>query len=111
MLFALYGVMQVKFRTYEFSVQFARLCRTLDVPPDLKDQLDRASASITLNLREGSGRYTPKDRFRFYRTALSSFRECEAIFDIIDLKNEKVNELKNTLGGSLNCLCRATKPQ
>jgi hypothetical protein len=32
---------------------------------DVKDQLDRASTSIPLNIAEGNGKYAPKDRCRF----------------------------------------------
>ncbi len=101
--------MKSDFRTYEYAIQFARECRTLTLPSDLRDQLNRASASVALNLKEGSSRHTPKDRHRFYRIAFGSFRECEAIFDIVDLKNETLRTLTHSLGGSLNCLCRATR--
>ena len=64
----------------------------------------------SLNLKEGSARHTLKDRHRFYRTAFGSFRECEAVFDIMALKNNSLEILTNALGGSLNRLCRATGP-
>jgi four helix bundle protein len=97
------------FRTYELAIRFARICRTIEVPSDLRDQFNRASASVALNLKEGSARRTQRDRHRFYRTAFGSFRECEAIFDIMDLRDESVRGLSDALGGSLNRLCRATE--
>ena len=63
---------------------------------------------VALNLKEGSARHTEKDRHRFYRQALGSFRECEAIFDIIDLKSESLENLTNKLGASLFRLCQST---
>lgn len=33
---------------------------------DVKDQLDRASTSVPLNIAEGNGKYAPKDRCRFF---------------------------------------------
>jgi len=33
------------------------------------DQLDRASTSIALNIAEGNGKFTPKDRCRFFDIA------------------------------------------
>ena len=36
---------------------------------DIKDQLDRASNSIPLNIAEGNGKYSPKDRCRFFDIA------------------------------------------
>lgn len=101
--------MKSEFRTYKYAIQFARECRKLEIPADLRDQLNRASASVALNLKEGSSRHTQKDRHRFYRISFGSFRECEAIFDIIELNNETLQDLINRLGGSLNCLCRATR--
>ena len=103
--------MKPKFRTYDFAVQFAEACRKLNAPSDLQEQLDCASASVALNLKERSARHTEKDRHRFYRTAFGSFRECEAIFDIIDLKDDELRKLTSSLGGSLNCLCQATRPE
>ena len=43
---------------------------------DVKDQLDRASTSIPLNIAEGNGKYTLKDRCRFFDTAHGSALEC-----------------------------------
>ena len=101
--------MRSEFRTYEYAIQFARECRKLEIPTDLRDQLNRASASVALNLKEGSSRHTQKDRHRFYRISFGSFRECEAIFDIVEIKNEALRNLANSLGGSLNRLCQATR--
>jgi four helix bundle protein len=36
---------------------------------DVKDQLDRASNSIVLNIAEGNGKYSQKDRCRFLDSA------------------------------------------
>jgi four helix bundle protein len=53
---------------------------------DIKDQLDRASTSIALNIAEGNGKYTPKDRCRFFDTAHGSALECAAGLDILVAK-------------------------
>jgi four helix bundle protein len=50
---------------------------------DVKDQLDRASTSMPLNIAEGNGKYTPKDRCRFFDTAHGSALECAAGLDIL----------------------------
>jgi four helix bundle protein len=56
---------------------------------DVKDQLDRASTSIPLNIAEGNGKYAPKDRCRFFDTAHGSALECAAALDVLVAK-EKV---------------------
>lgn len=109
MMIAMRAFMQSNFRTYNAAVLFASECRKLNSPLDLQDQLNRASASIALNLKEGSARHTAKDRHRFYRTAFGSFRECKAIFDIIQVHDETLLDLKDALGASLNLLCKATR--
>src|SRR5271169_5698839 len=53
---------------------------------DVKDQLDRASTSIALNIAEGNGKYTPKDRCRFFDIAHGSALECAAGLDILVAK-------------------------
>src|SRR5438132_6464882 len=53
---------------------------------DVKDQLDRASASIPLNIAEGNGKYAPKDRCRFFDIAHGSALECAAGLDVLVAK-------------------------
>jgi len=48
---------------------------------EVKDQLDRASTSIPLNIAEGNGKYTAKDRCRFFDIAHGSALECAAGLD------------------------------
>jgi four helix bundle protein len=48
----------------------------------LADQLQRASTSIVLNVAEGAGEFSPKDKARFYRMAKRSATECAAILDV-----------------------------
>lgn len=72
------------FRTYNLAKEFYRDCEKLSCKAHIKDQLSRASLSVVLNLAEGSGKSTQKDRARFYRISLGSFRECQSILDLID---------------------------
>jgi four helix bundle protein len=48
-----------------------------------KDQLSRASFSIVLNVAEGSGRFSNKDRRNFFVITRSSVFECVAILDVL----------------------------
>jgi len=53
---------------------------------EVRDQLDRASTSIPLNIAEGNGKYSPKDRCRFFDIAHGSALECAAGLDVLVAK-------------------------
>lgn len=55
---------------------------------DVKDQLDRAATSIPLNIAEGNGKYTTKDRCRFFDIAHGSALECAAGLDVLVAKRK-----------------------
>jgi four helix bundle protein len=55
---------------------------------DVRDQLDRASTSMPLNIAEGNGKYTPKDRCRFFDIAHGSALECTAGLDVLVAKTK-----------------------
>jgi four helix bundle protein len=59
---------------------------------DIRDQLDRASNSIPLNIAEGNGKYSPKDRCRFFATAHGSALECAASLDVLVAKGKLTHE-------------------
>src|SRR6266699_2181271 len=48
-----------------------------------KDQLDRASTSIPLNIAEGNGKFSAKDRARFLEMARGSALEFAACLDVL----------------------------
>jgi four helix bundle protein len=61
---------------------------------DLLDQLLRATASIPLNIAEGSGERTPGRRAYFYRIARSSATEVAGALDhIVDMDLVASNEI------------------
>lgn len=59
---------------------------------DVKDQLDRASTSIPLNIAEGNGKDTPKDRCRFFDIAHGLALECAAGLDILVARSKLLPE-------------------
>ena len=59
---------------------------------DVKDQLDRASTSIPLNIAEGNGKYALKDRCRFFDIAHGSALECAAGLDVLVAKAKLMPE-------------------
>src|SRR5690349_24875192 len=52
-----------------------------------KDQLDRASTGIPLNIAEGDGKFSTTDRARFFEVARGSALECAACLDVLLVRN------------------------
>ena len=68
--------------SYQLAVQFYRQAKEVNLPAHLRNQLLRAASSVALNLAEGSGKRTVKDRLKYYTIALGSVRECESVMDL-----------------------------
>jgi len=49
----------------------------------LVDQLERALSSAILNLSEGNGRTSPKERARFFDISLASIAETSSAIDVM----------------------------
>src|SRR5438270_12368723 len=81
-----------KLEVYQESITFIvwlsplleKLPRTMDVC----DHLDRASTSICLNIAEGNGKYSFKDRARFFDISHGSALECAAGLDVLAAKGK-----------------------
>ena len=58
----------------------------------IQNQLERASLSILLNIAEGTGRSTNRDKRRFYVMARGSVFECAAVIDILKEENQIAKE-------------------
>ena len=106
------------FDCYRLAIEFAALAAAL-VPRGhgaLRDQLERASTSVALNLSEGWGRWQARDKVHFYTIARGSLLESGAAIDLLrarGLANEaacgRVRELCTRVGQMLNGLIRATE--
>src|SRR4051812_1842795 len=59
----------------------------------VRDQLDRASTSIVLNLAEGNGKFTDSDRCRFFDIARGSALECAAALDVLRVRGKCTAEM------------------
>ena len=99
---------QFRFRSLDLAVEFCQMVKLLKLPIHLRDQMLRASSSVALNLAEGSGKPSSKDKRRFYSIALGSLRECQAILRIEGIEDLKLLDLADHLGASIYKLTLAT---
>lgn len=77
--------MKTTLRSHDLAVELYQLAKQQHLPRHLKDQLVRASSSVALNLMEGWGRRTEKDRSHFFTIAFGSLREVQSIIKLEDL--------------------------
>jgi four helix bundle protein len=79
-----------KLDVYQASLEFITwtipLLDRLPGSPAVRNQLDRASTSIPLNIAEGNGKFTSPDRCRFFDNARGSALESAACLDVIVAK-------------------------
>ena len=94
-----------KFRAYQDSVLFYHLACELKLPRYLKDQIERASSSVALQLAEGSGKQGFADRRRYYQMALGSVRECQAVLQLARVRQHEIVEAADRLGAQVYRLC------
>lgn len=89
-----------KLNVYQQSIRFVAWFTDLleSIPKSIAvhDQLDRASTSVPLNIAEGNGKSTPKDRCRFLDTARGSALECAACLDVLHAKRKIDSETAET---------------
>jgi len=75
---------------YRVAVEFQLLAASIGSGRRLgalRDQLDRASVSIVLNIAEGSGRFTPAEKAHFYLIARGSAMECLAALSLLQARS------------------------
>ena len=65
-----------------FVAWWVELSERCSGPARVKDQMDRASTGIPLNIAEGNGRFSPRDRSHFLQIARGSALECAACLDV-----------------------------
>ena len=79
-----------KLDVYRLSIDYVafsyRIAKTLvGVNRPARDQWLRASQSIPLNIAEGNGKQSLKDKNRFFEIARGSALECASIHDVLDV--------------------------
>ena len=75
---------------YQESIAFCgwvgELLGQISAKAAAKDQLDRASTSLPLNIAEGNGKFSNVDRARFLEIARGSALECAACLDVLAVR-------------------------
>jgi four helix bundle protein len=90
-----------KLDVYQESTAFCGwvgdLLNEIAVKAAVKDQLDRASTSLPLNIAEGNGKFSTADRARFLEIARGSALECAACLDVLVVR-KLIPETRAALG-------------
>jgi four helix bundle protein len=77
------------------------------LPAFLKLQALRASSSVALNIAEGYGKPTARDRARFFAIALGSAREVQAVADLEPTGTASLRAKADRLAAGLYKLSRS----
>jgi four helix bundle protein len=81
-----------KLRAYQEALRFASwvepIIEKLPAKLSARDQLDRASTSIVLNIAEGNGKRSHPDRCRFLDIARGSALESAACLDVLGARQK-----------------------
>lgn len=96
--------MTTNFITYELAKEFYQKCQKVKLKGAFKDQFERASLSVVLNLSEGSGKPTKKDRARFYFISYGSLRETRTLLELSNIQD--LNPLADKLAAHIWKLAR-----
>lgn len=79
-----------KLDVYQESIAFCgwvgELLGQISAKASAKDQLERASTSLPLNIAEGNGKFSTVDRARFLEIACGSALECAACLDVLAIR-------------------------
>jgi four helix bundle protein len=77
-------------RVYQAALEFVGWSTSIISDRKLRgpvvDQLDRASVSIALDIAEGNGKFSSKDRCRFFDIARGSALECASCLYVLVVK-------------------------
>ena len=101
-----------KLDVYQEAIAFCgwvgELLSQISAKAAAKDQLDRASTSLPLNIAEGNGKFSTVDRARFLEIARGSALECAACLDVLMVRKlvaaERILPAKERLVRIVNML-------
>lgn len=77
-----------KLHCYAVALDLHTLCSTLVAMLNriVRDQLERASLSVVLNIAEAGGRRSRRDKARYYTMARGSATEVAALLDVLSAR-------------------------
>ena len=77
-----------RLHVYHVALELHCQCSTLVATLNriVKDQLERASLSVVLNIAEAGGRRSRRDKARYYAIARGSATETAALLDVLALR-------------------------
>ncbi len=97
-------------RAIEFVAWADRFMEETKLKGEIRSQLDRASISAPLNIAEGNGKFSIRDRIRFLDIAYGSSLECAACLDVACAKGaapvERIAQGKSLIEETINLLVR-----
>ncbi len=114
-----------KLNVYQTSLAFnewvGEFLLSIEAKAAAKDHLDRSVTSIPLNIAEGNGKFSPKDRARLFDIARGSAVEAAASLDVLVSRKlatenvvapakEQLVEVVNMLMGLLKRLGYTVEP-
>ena len=70
-------------RALEFAAWSQQLIESVTKKTSTRDHLERSGDSIALNIAEGNGKFSQKDRARFFQIAHGSALESAACLDLV----------------------------
>jgi four helix bundle protein len=78
-----------RLHVYRVALELHCHCSTLVATLNriVKDQLERASLSVVLNVAEAGGRRSRRDKARYYAIARGSATETAALLDVLALRH------------------------
>ncbi len=74
-------------KALEFVVWLNDILERVEKKHAVHGQLDRASTSVVMNIPEGNGKFTSKDRCKYFDISRGSALECAGGLDILVAKN------------------------
>ena len=98
------------FRTLDLAVEFYGMVERLKLPPHLKDQILRASSSISLNLSEGNSRFSFKDKKRLFQIGFGSLRETQTALKLGKIQDPEILGVADRLGACIYKLLMSKEP-